>query len=117
MPVSGGQMATDEQKAYIRSKSSDADYMDIMSEFGANLENLSEADARRVIGEIDRNNTAAPTCDRCHNVITGAVLPDGSTMTASEIIGKSKVTYKGTYCFDCMKALHRKRRAAENGTH
>jgi len=116
-PVSGGQMATDEQKAYIRSKSSDADYMDIMSEFGADLENLSEADARRVIGEIDRNNTAAPTCTRCHNAVTDAVLPDGSTMTAAEVIGKSKATYGAVYCWNCAKALKRasRKRETENG--
>ena len=56
-----------------------------------------------------------PKCDRCGKYITGIALPDGGTMTASELIGKSKLTYKGVYCYDCMKTLHQRRKAAENG--
>jgi len=98
--------ATEEQKQYIRDNASDQDYLDAMQEFGAYLENLSEADARRVIKEIDRNNTdTTPKCVRCNKVITGVALPDGTTMTASELIGKSKIAYGDVYCFDCMKAL------------
>ena len=105
-------MASEEQKAYIRQHASDDDYMSIMQEFGANLENLGEADALRVIKEIDRNNAdQTPKCERCNKIITGVALPDGSTMTASELIGKSKITYNGVYCFDCMKILNRKRKA------
>lgn len=105
-------MATEEQKAYIRDNASDEDYMDIMQEFGAELENLSEADARHVIRELDaHNNIQAPTCERCGAIITGVALPDGSTMTASELIGKSKITYNGVYCWECMKILNRKRKA------
>ena len=37
-------MATEEQKAYIREHASDDDYVDIMQEFGAELENLSYND-------------------------------------------------------------------------
>lgn len=51
-----------------------------------------------------------PKCERCGNVITGAVLPDGTTMTAGELIGKSKLTYNGIYCLECMKALKRQRK-------
>lgn len=52
-----------------------------------------------------------PKCERCGAVITGVALPDGSAMTASELIGKSKLTYNGIYCWSCMKELNRKRRA------
>lgn len=98
--------ATEEQKQYIRDNASDQDYLDAMQEFGAYLENLSEADARRVIKEIDRNNAdTTPKCVRCNKVITGVALPDGTTITASELIGKSKIAYGDVYCFDCMKAL------------
>lgn len=103
-----GEPATEEQKEYIRKNASDGDYMDIMTEFGAELENLSEADARRVINEIDTNNSdKTPRCTRCNAVITGQALPDGSTMTASEIVGKSKITYGGVFCWNCMKQLKR----------
>ena len=117
MTAVNGNPATEEQKSYIRQHASDTDYMAIMAEFGMNLENLSEADARHVIGEIDRNNTAAPTCTRCHNAVTDAVLPDGSTMTAAEVIGKSKATYGAVYCWNCAKALKRasRKRETENG--
>lgn len=111
-PVSGAPMATEEQKAYIKGNASDADYEEIMNEFGAELENLSEADAQRVIKEIDRNNdTNPPTCVRCNQVITGVALPGGVTMTAAELIGKSKATYGGIYCFKCMQALKKAKKA------
>lgn len=98
--------ATEEQKQYIRDNASDQDYLDAMQEFGAYLENLSEADARRVIKEIDRNNAdTTPKCVLCNKVITGVTLPDGTTMTASELIGKSKRVYGDIYCFPCMKIL------------
>jgi len=105
-------MATEEQKAYIREHASDNDYLDIMQEYGSDLEQLSRADADRVIKEIDRNNVnQALKCERCGKIITGVALPDGTTMTASELIGKSKITYNGVYCFECMKALNKKRKA------
>lgn len=52
-----------------------------------------------------------PKCERCGNVITGTVLPDGTTMKAGELIAKSKLTYNGIYCMECMKALKRQRKA------
>lgn len=106
-------MATEEQKAYIREHASDDDYVDIMQEFGAELENLSYNDAEWQIKRIDDNNAAAavPKCERCDAIITGVALPNGETMTASELIGKSKITYNGVYCFKCMKELNRKRKA------
>lgn len=100
-----GAPATDEQKEYIRKNANDDDYVDIMQEFGAELENLTYNEAKAVIRRIDESTMQAPTCVRCNNVITGVALPDGTTMTASELIGKSKATYGGTYCFNCMKAL------------
>jgi len=104
--------ATEEQKEYIKGNASDADYLSIMQEFGGELENLSESDARRVIKEIDRNNdTNPPTCVRCNQVITGVALPGGVTMTAAELIGKSKATYGGIYCFKCMQALKKAKKA------
>ena len=38
-------------------------------------------------------------------MITGIVLPDKSLMSASQLIGKSKLTYNGVYCYQCMKEL------------
>ena len=107
------EMATEEQKAYIREHASDDDYVDIMQEFGAELENLSYNDAQWQIKRIDENNAAAaiPKCERCGKIITGVALPDGTTMNAAELIGKSKITYNGVYCFECMKVLNRKRKA------
>jgi ribosomal protein L34E len=106
-PVSGASgMATEEQKQFIRDNASDDDYISIMQEFGAELENLSESDARHVINEVEAHNAdKTPKCVRCNKIITGVALPDGKTMTASELIGKSKIAYGDVYCFDCMKAL------------
>lgn len=56
-----------------------------------------------------------PKCIRCGKFITGVTLPDGTSMTASELIGKSKLTYRDVYCYDCMKVLHKNRKAAESG--
>lgn len=107
-----GAVATPEQIEYIKAHASDDDYMDIMTRYGANLENLSQADAEREIAEIDKHNEPMiPTCERCGKAITGVALPDGSRMTASELIGKSKLTYNGVYCFGCMKELRRKKKA------
>lgn len=110
----GPQMATEKQKEYIRTYASDADYEQIMSDYGAELENLTKEAAEEAIVMIDVHNTktetdAPPTCERCQKIITGIVLPDKSTMTASQLIGKSKLTYGGIYCFDCMKALKEKK--------
>lgn len=58
-----------------------------------------------------------PKCIRCGKFITGVTLPDGTSMTASELIGKSKLTYKDVYCYECMKELHKNRKAAERGSH
>lgn len=49
--------------------------------------------------------------ERRGEIITGVALPDGTTMNAAELIGKSKITYNGVYCFECMKVLNRKRKA------
>jgi ribosomal protein L34E len=118
-PISGDSgmvPATEEQKAYIRQHASDEDYMEIMQEFGAELENLCETDARRVIKEIDQHNAdQTPRCTRCGNVITGVALPDGSTMTASELIGKSKIAYGDIYCWPCLKALKKEAKKREAG--
>ena len=46
-------------------------------------------------------------CERCGKAITGVVLPDGTTMTGAELVGKSKLTYNGVYCFACMQALNK----------
>lgn len=105
-------VATEEQKAYIREHASDEDYMDIMQEFGAELENLSYEDAKWQIKRIDDNNASAvPKCERCNKIITGIALPDGTTMKAPELIAKSKLTYNGIYCYECMKVLNKKRKA------
>lgn len=51
--------ATDEQKKYIADHANDADYMNIMQKYGANLERLSASGAEKVIARIDANNAAA----------------------------------------------------------
>ena len=55
MPVG---KATEEQKAYIQQHASDADYLNIMQKYGAELERLSAKGAERVIAQIDANNAA-----------------------------------------------------------
>lgn len=105
-----GTTATEEQKQYIRDNASDDDYMEIMQEYGAELENLTYNDAVQEIKRIDNNNSDQhPRCTRCSKVVTGTVLPDGTTMTASEIIGKSKITYGAIYCAECCKALKKQK--------
>lgn len=106
-----GALATAEQKQYIIDHTTDDEYMGYMQEFGAELENLSVADAVRVIGEINKT-LGQPKCERCEKIITGIALPDGSTMTAPELIAKSKLTYNGVYCYNCMKELSKKKRKA-----
>ena len=51
-----------------------------------------------------------PKCECCGTFITGVALPSGETMTASELIGKSKLNYNGVFCMNCMKELNRKRK-------
>lgn len=34
-------------------------------------------------------------------------------MTGAEIVGYSKLKYKGVYCWNCMKELNRKRKEKE----
>ena len=106
-----GALATEEQKQYIIDHTTDDEYMGYMQEFGAELENLTAADAVRVIGEINKE-IGQPKCERCQKIITGIALPDGTTMTAPELIGKSKLTYNGIYCYNCMKELSKKKRKA-----
>lgn len=124
-PVSGGStmadvgtLATEEQKEYIRKNASDEEYMDIMQEYGAELENLPYNDALFRIKEIDRNNSdQMPKCTRCGKIVTGWALPDGTTMTASEIIGKSKISYGAVYCGPCCVALKKEARKREAKKH
>lgn len=113
-PLVDSQAATDEQKAYIRTNANDADYEEIMTKYGAELENLSANDAAEAIAMIDLHNTETDSrkpvsCERCGKAITGIVLPDKSLMSASELIGKSKLTYGGVYCYECMKDLKAKK--------
>lgn len=108
-----GTPATEQQREYIRNNASDDYYMEIMQEYGAELEKLTYNDARAIMKEIDDAQADhTPMCVRCNKVITGMALPDGTTMTASELIGKSKATYGGTYCFECMKALKKAKKKA-----
>lgn len=107
-----GQMATPEQKQYLIDRASDEEYTALMQEFGAELENLTANDAAREIQRIDANaNGTNPTCERCGKIITGIALPDGTTMTGAELIGKSKLTYGGVFCFPCMCELKKARKA------
>ena len=57
-PVTSRQAATAEQIEYIKSNASDADYMAIMTKYGANLERLTANGAAKVIKQIDANNKA-----------------------------------------------------------
>ena len=53
--------------------------------------------------------TMVVECERCGKPITGAVLADGTTATASQIIAKSKLAFGGVYCATCMEALNEKK--------
>jgi hypothetical protein len=64
---------------------------------------------------LDDVEIKAPTCERCHKVITGKVLSDGTTFTAPELIANSKLKYFGVYCWDCMQALKKLRKEHANG--
>lgn len=103
------------QLQYIKDNASDPDYMDIMTQYGANLEAMTYDDALEVIEMIDKHKITAPCCERCNSIITGIALPNGTTMTASELIGKSKLTYGGIFCYSCMKVLDKKRKAEAKG--
>lgn len=110
--------ATEDQKKYIIDNDSDEHYMEIMQRYGANLESLSAEEADEVIGEIaDRlsDNPPKVVCERCGGAIMGVTLPDGTQLKANELVGKSKITYNGVYCFECMKALKRAKGKREAG--
>lgn len=51
--------ATEKQKEFIKNKASDADYMSILDKYGADMERLSKAGAKKVIDKIIRNNGGA----------------------------------------------------------
>ncbi len=108
---SSKQKATDEQKKWIIDHASDEQYTDLMQRFGAELENLSANQAAIEITAIEKANDMTVRCERCDKAITGVALPDGTLMTATELIAKSKLTYNGTYCLACMKELAKKRKA------
>ena len=107
---SARQMATEEQKQYIRDHASDEYYLKIMEQFGAELEDLTANDAGTAIREIDKTSMAV-TCERCGKPITGLALPDGTTMTSSEVIARSKMKFNAVYCVECAKVLDKKRKA------
>ena len=110
--ASSQQMATEDQKKYIRENANDADYEALMVEHGANLENLTANQAGAAILMIDEHNKPKPPkCERCDKIITGIALPDGTLMSASELIGKSKLNYNGIYCYECMCELKKARKA------
>ena len=56
-------------------------------------------------GDTDEDINTVITCERCGSAITGVALPDGTLVSASELIGKSKINYHGIYCYSCMKDL------------
>ena len=63
-----------------------------------------ETPDRGVSGAQTRNSDHV-VCERCGKIITGIALPGGTTMTASEVVGRSKLTYGGCYCYECSSAL------------
>ena len=112
-------MATQEQIEYIKTNANDDDYANVMTMYGAELENMTADQADAAIAEINAHN-AAPidtvvTCERCGNAITGVALPDGTMMTAAELIGKSKLTYGGVYCWNCAKELSKAKKSRKAG--
>lgn len=106
--ASSAQMATDEQKQYIEDNASDADYERIIAEYGFKMENLTANQAAAEIKKIEAPSTMVK-CERCDKIITGVALPDGTTMTAGELIGKSKLAYNGVYCWSCAAELKKAR--------
>lgn len=117
-PAQSATMADKDQIEYIKKNASDEHYMEIMTIYGAELELLTYADAEKVMDEIDeRKVNPIVLCERCQKPITGVALPDGTMMSGAEIVGKSKLTYKGVYCFACMKELNKKRKEKKDSGH
>lgn len=107
-------MAEKDQLDYIRKNAGDEHYMEIMTVYGPELELLTYDDAEKVMDEVDeRKVNPIVLCERCQKPITGVALPDGTMMTGAEIVGNSKLTYKGVYCWNCMKELKKSKNRKE----
>ncbi len=103
--------ATAEQIEYIKAHSSDADYEALMKKYGAELEKLTAVMAKKAIERIDEKNASGLTaCERCGNMITGAIGNDGKRYTAAQIIEMSQKICNGTYCYKCLGELSAKRK-------
>ncbi len=66
---------------------------------------------RIVDSPADLDKTIVPEvvpCERCGKPITG-VTACGQSYTPGDLIAKSKLTYGGCYCFDCMRKLNAKK--------
>ena len=113
------QMATVEQIEYIKTNASDEDYENLMITYGPELETMTANQAAAAILNIDQHNAnrekAMITCERCGKIITGVALPDGTTMAAGEIIGKSKLAYNGVYCWSCCAELKKAKSTKKAG--
>lgn len=106
------QMATAEQKDYIKTNANDEDYVALMEQYGAELENMTANQASEAISMVNAHNSnMAVTCERCGKAITGIALPDGTTLKSSEVIARSKMKFNGVFCVECAKALDKKRKA------
>lgn len=113
-PAESVRMADNDQLDYIRKNTGDDHYMEIMTMYGPELELMTYDDAEKVMDEIDKRKVnPIVLCERCQKPITGVALPDGTMMTGAEIVGNSKLKYKGVYCWNCMKALNKKRKEKE----
>ena len=110
------QMASDEQKKWIVDHTSDAQYEAIMTKYGAELEKLTADQAEEEITAIEAAQIDMTVrCERCDSAITGVALPDGTLMKATDLIAKSKLTYQGVYCYNCMKELSKVKKARKAG--
>lgn len=105
------QPATQEQRDYIKTHSSDADYTAMLEKFGADLEKLTFEMADKAIKRIDEKNESGLTkCERCDKPITGTIGADGKRFTASELIAMGMEKFGGAYCSACMKDLQKSKR-------
>ena len=109
---SSRQKATEEQKKWLVDNTTDAQYTEIMQKYGAELENMTANQAAAEIQTVEAAmKDMTVRCERCDGAITGVVLPDGTMMNGAELVAKSKLTYHGVYCYNCMKELAKKRKA------
>lgn len=83
---------------------------DVNADYSSKYASMYTDEKSAKAGTEPEPDISIPTCERCGKPVTGIALPDGTTMSAGEVVGKAKLAYNGVFCFTCMKALNRKRK-------